>query len=86
MDENNLIDLREMVKRAKKKGLLTGEEVDKCHLYGRFGGRDVGEEVQDPYYGGRDGFEVAYEQVGRCGKGLLKHIEEQAKKQTTIDG
>lgn len=76
MDEDNLIDLREMVKRAKKKGLLTGEEVGKCHLLGEFGGKDAEEEVQDPYYGGRDGFEIAFEQVQRCGKGLLRHVEE----------
>jgi low molecular weight phosphotyrosine protein phosphatase len=85
MDEDNLIDLREMVKRAKKKGLLTGEEVEKCYLYGQFGGTDIEDEVQDPYYGGRDGFEVAFEQVERCGKGLLRHIEEQTKKQETAE-
>ena len=79
MDEDNLIDLRDMVKRAKKKRLLTGDEVGKCHLLGQFGGKDAEEEVQDPYYGGRDGFEMAFEQVQRCGKGLLKHIEEQEK-------
>lgn len=85
MDEDNLIDLREMVKRAKKKGLLSGEEVGKCYMFGQFGGKDAEEEVQDPYYGGRDGFEIAFEQVQRCGKGLLNHIEEQEKKRTTAD-
>lgn len=79
MDEDNLIDLRDMVKRAKKKGLLSGDEINKCFLFGQFGAKDAEEEVQDPYYGGRDGFEIAYEQVQRCGRGLLQHIEEQAK-------
>lgn len=83
MDEDNLIDLRDMVKRAKKRGLLSGDEMSKVHLYGSFGGKSADEEVQDPYYGGRDGFEVAYEQVERFGRGLLKHIEEQAKKGET---
>ena len=79
MDEDNLIDLRDMVKRAKKRGLLSGDELNKVGLFGSFGGKSVDEEVQDPYYGGKDGFEIAFEQVERCGKGLLKHIEAQAK-------
>ena len=83
MDEDNLIDLRDMVKRAKKRGLLDGDAMEKVHLYGSFGGKKVDEEVGDPYYGGRDGFEIAYEQVERFGKGLLKHIEEEAKKSGT---
>ena len=80
MDEDNLVDLRDMVKRARKRGVLGGggEGVEgKILLYGSFGGRSEGEEVVDPYYGGRDGFEVAYEQVERFGRGLLRHIEEE---------
>lgn len=79
MDEDNLIDLREMVKRAKKRGLLSGDEMDRVRLYGEFGGKSKDEEVGDPYYGGRNGFEVAFEQLNRFGKGLLSHIEEEAK-------
>lgn len=81
MDEDNYVDLRDLVKRAKKKGQLGDEALEKIHLYGEFGGKDKREEIGDPYYGGREGFEIAYEQVVRCGKGLLKHIEEQAKKE-----
>ena len=80
MDEDNLEDLRDLVKRARKKGLLDEGQVGRVCLFGEFGGRDEGEEVQDPYYGGRDGFEVAFEQVERCGKGLIRHIEEEAKR------
>ena len=80
MDEDNVMDLRDVVTRAKKRGLLTGEEVKKICLYGSFGGKSADEEVGDPYYGGRDGFEMAYEQVTRFGKGLLKHIEVEAAK------
>lgn len=80
MDENNYIDLRDSVKRAQKKGGLGSDALDKVHMYGEFGGRNRKEEIVDPWYdGGREGFEVAYEQVTRMGKGLLKHIEEQAK-------
>lgn len=80
MDENNYIDLRDMVKRAKKQGKLGDDALGKVHLYGEFGGKDKEEEIVDPWYdGGRKGFEVAYEQVSRMGKGLLKHIEEKTK-------
>ena len=79
MDEDNLIDLRDMVKRAKKKGLLSGEEINKVHLYGSFGSKSADEEVIDTYYGAKDGFEVAYKQVERFGRGLLEHIEARAK-------
>jgi len=78
MDQDNLIDMKDMVKRAKKRGLLSGEEMEKLHLYGAFGAKAKDEEVIDPYYGGRDGFEVAFEQVERFGKGLLERIEADA--------
>jgi low molecular weight phosphotyrosine protein phosphatase len=78
MDEDNVIDLGDVVKRAKKKGLLSGDEVQKVHLYGSFGGKTVDEEIGDPYYGGRDGFEIAYEQVTRFAKALLEDIEKKA--------
>lgn len=82
MDQDNLIDLRDMVKRAQKLELLSGDEMGKVRLYGEFGGKSKDEEVQDPYYGGRNGFETAFEQVTRFGKGLLKHIEEEAGKKS----
>lgn len=80
MDEDNMIDLRDMVKRANKKGLMSDDEAAGIQLYGRYGGKSADEEVQDPYYGGPDGFTIAYEQLERFGQGLLKHIEEQASK------
>ena len=78
MDDENLYDLRDMVERAVKKGSLNGDEQDRLYLYGSFGGRSTTEQVGDPYYGGRDGFEVAFEQVSRFAQGLLKHIEDRA--------
>ncbi|KAK3707825.1 Low molecular weight phosphotyrosine protein phosphatase [Vermiconidia calcicola] len=84
MDEDNMIDLRDMMKRARKKGVSDAREqeevMQKVRLYGAFGGKAEDEEVQDPYYGGRNGFEIAYEQVERFGSGLLKHIEQEAAK------
>jgi low molecular weight phosphotyrosine protein phosphatase len=51
-------------------------------MFGEFGGQDSREPIVDPWYdGGRKGFEVAYEQVTRMGKGLLQHIEAEAKKE-----
>ncbi|KAM0715083.1 hypothetical protein Q7P37_009548 [Cladosporium fusiforme] len=74
MDGMNVADLRGMVKR---KGL--GAEVGgKVRLFGEFGGRSGGEEVGDPYYGGDDGFEVAFEQVVRFSRGLLEVVEREA--------
>ncbi|KAK1807766.1 hypothetical protein LTR12_017888 [Friedmanniomyces endolithicus] len=81
MDGENVEDLRDLVKRATKKGSLSGEEAGRVHLCGEFGGKTKKEEIGDPYYGGRDGFKVAYEQVTRFGKALLQHIEMQAGKE-----
>jgi low molecular weight phosphotyrosine protein phosphatase len=72
MDGMNMRDLRDMTKRKGK-----GEGKAKLALFGDFGG-ERGEEVQDPYYGGGKGFEVAFEQVERFGMGLLEVIEKEA--------
>jgi low molecular weight phosphotyrosine protein phosphatase len=74
MDGMNMQDLKSM---AKRKGVSNGEE--ECHLglFGDFGGKK-GEEVEDPYYGGGKGFEIAFEQLERFGKGLLEVIEREA--------
>lgn len=71
MDGMNLQDLKSMAKRK-------GSQVD-CHLglFGDFGGKK-GEEVEDPYYGGGKGFEVAFEQLTRFSKGLIEVIEREA--------
>jgi low molecular weight phosphotyrosine protein phosphatase len=74
MDGMNMQDLKSM---AKRKGVSSSEE--ECHLglFGDFGGKK-GEEVEDPYYGGGKGFEIAFEQLERFGKGLLEVIEREA--------
>jgi len=48
-------------------------------LFGAFaGGRDEQEIVDDPYYGGDDGFETAFEQVDRFSKNFLAWLERSA--------
>ncbi|KAK4541529.1 hypothetical protein LTR36_007975 [Oleoguttula mirabilis] len=80
MDEENLVDLRDLAKRAGKRGLLDGKDAaKKVYLFGEFGTKGKDEEVGDPYYGpGRDGFVTAFEQVSRLGRALLNHIEQQS--------
>lgn len=73
MDRENLAELAELRRReVEKRG---GEEgVGKVMLFGEFGGKK-GEEVEDPYYGGKEGFQVAYEQAVRFSKGFLGELE-----------
>ncbi|KAI7408945.1 hypothetical protein KC336_g12930 [Hortaea werneckii] len=79
MDQDNVMDIRDEAKRAAKKGLVNQEEaLFKVHLYGSFGGKSQKEQVQDPYYGARDGFTIAYDQLSRFSKGLVAHIEQEA--------
>lgn len=74
MDGMNMQDLKSM---AKRKGVDVQSEQCKLGLFGDYGGQR-GEEVQDPYYGGGKGFEVAFEQLNRFTKGLLEVIEKEA--------
>lgn len=65
-------------REAKRLGLgEDGEGLGKVMLFGEFGGKGGRkEEVEDPYYGGDDGFDVAYEQAVRFSKAFLKKLEE----------
>jgi low molecular weight phosphotyrosine protein phosphatase len=71
-NEDYLLDAR---KRMIKKGELTEEDAAKVMLFGVWGGKGQ-EEVDDPYYGGARGFDVAYEQVERFSNGFVKMLEE----------
>ncbi|KAF2475241.1 phosphotyrosine protein phosphatases I, partial [Lindgomyces ingoldianus] len=82
MDDDNLEHLRRLRSREVKK---LGEEeggksLGKVMLFGEFGGKKRkggrGEEVQDPYYGARDGFEIAYAQSVKFSKAFLEMLEE----------
>ncbi|KAG5994076.1 hypothetical protein E4U52_001439 [Claviceps spartinae] len=64
MDKSNLSDLNSLRKKGKAKVMLFGE----------FSGTGEAEVVNDPYYGGRDGFEKAYEQCNRFAKNFLKDV------------
>lgn len=78
MDDDNLDDLERLrLHEVKKKG--TEEDVGKVLLFGEFGGKrrrnGRGEEVEDPYYGGNDGFTTAFEQASRFTKAFLEQLE-----------
>ncbi|PBP15464.1 Phosphotyrosine protein phosphatases I [Diplocarpon rosae] len=64
MDRQNLRDLQQIRPRSRGKA--------KVMLFGEFAGKKGVEEVDDPYYGARDGFEVAYEQCLRFSRNFLK--------------
>ncbi len=64
MDTSNLANANR-IKPSNSKAIV-------C-LFGDFDPK--GEKIiEDPYYGGDDGFQVNYEQIVRCSMGLLKHL------------
>jgi len=77
MDDDNRDHLIRLRKRLLKQNNLKDNELGRVMLFGEFGGRKE-EEVADPYYGGQEGFEIAYEQVVRFTNGFLRTVEEQA--------
>jgi low molecular weight phosphotyrosine protein phosphatase len=66
MDRENLRDLQRIHQRVGGKA--------KIMLFGEYAGKKKAEEVDDPYYGGRDGFEIAYEQNMRFSKNFLNVV------------
>jgi low molecular weight phosphotyrosine protein phosphatase len=66
MDRSNLHDLQ----RHQKKSTSDA----KVMLFGEYSGTGKTEVVQDPYYGGQQGFETAYKQCLRYSKNFLKDI------------
>ena len=83
MDSENLEDLNDARDRlVKQRGKKSGEKLGRVLTFGdrRFGGvpedeEGEGEEVVDPYYGGKDGFETAYQQVHTFSRGFLNWLE-----------
>ena len=72
MDDENLVDLLRLQQRLlKKSGPIAAPA--KVLLFGDYGG-SKGEEVVDPYYGARDGFTIAYEQMTRFSKGFIEQV------------
>ncbi|KAL9080913.1 MAG: hypothetical protein Q9157_000413 [Trypethelium eluteriae] len=76
MDDDNKVYLDRMRARLLKRNGIEDSKLGKVYLFGEFGGKSKEEEVIDPYYGAQDGFEIAYEQMVRFSRGLLKRIEE----------
>ena len=77
MDDENLEDLLLLRQREIKK-LGSEEGVGNVMLFGDFGGKSRkgrGEEIQDPYYGADNGFNIAYEQSVRFSKAFLERLE-----------
>ncbi|KAL1962300.1 hypothetical protein VTN77DRAFT_9791 [Rasamsonia byssochlamydoides] len=89
MDKSNLRDLLRVRESVIKSGGARPSKVAEVRLFGDFnpdgsvhsrvGG---GEEVEDPYYGGINGFEEVYQQVTEFSKGFLAYLE----KKRTGDG
>ena len=75
MDSSNMEDLKDIRAKLLKQG-KDEEKLARLMIWGDFGGREKGEEVVDPYYGGNDGFDIAYEQMGRFTRGFLKYLED----------
>ena len=73
MDRDNLHDLQRLKSRVAKRTGTTDPEMGKVMLFGDFGGKK-GEQVGDPYYGARNGFETAYEQMIRFSKGFIAQV------------
>ena len=70
MDKDNLGVLQRLRERAIAHGAGKVAEVS---LFGDFGGRQ-GEEVMDPYYGAKNGFKTAYEQMVRFSTGFIEDV------------
>ena len=69
--------LNDALDRDADGGDVQEEDLGKVVLFGSFGGLDDDEEVIDPFYGGNDGFDRAYEQVERFSQGFLRYLKEQ---------
>ncbi|PWN52759.1 putative LTP1-protein-tyrosine-phosphatase [Violaceomyces palustris] len=62
MDVNNVRNLKNMQPRSSRAVIK---------LFGEF---DDNQPIADPYYGGRNGFELAYEQIVRYSHGFLRSL------------
>lgn len=67
MDRSNLSDL-ERLHRGNP------DTKAKVMLFGEYSGTKRPEIVNDPYYGGNDGFKKAFEQCSRFSKNFIKDV------------
>jgi low molecular weight phosphotyrosine protein phosphatase len=68
MDSSNLHDLQRIQRRVDSKGTKSKAQV---MLFGEYSGKKRAENIEDPYYGVDNGFEIVYEQVTRFSKNFL---------------
>jgi low molecular weight phosphotyrosine protein phosphatase len=66
MDSQNLRDIK-FAQRKRPDGKA------KVMLFGVYSG-GLEEEVEDPYYGGQDGFQTAYDQAVKFSKNFLDNL------------
>ncbi|KAB5525597.1 phosphotyrosine protein phosphatase I superfamily [Coniochaeta sp. 2T2.1] len=71
MDRSNLSDIQRVEQQRKKSG---SKSKAKVMLFGEYSGTGKTEIVDDPYYGGHEGFEVAYEQASRFSRNFLREV------------
>ena len=77
MDDDNVHDIMRLRTRAiknKHDGPNKEKLSAKVMLFGGFGGNVKGEQVVDPYYGTKNGFAVAYEQMIRFSNGFIAQV------------
>lgn len=68
MDRSNLSGLQRLQRNAP-------HSKAKVMLFGEFAGEGKGVEVvEDPYYGGSQGFETAYQQCSRFSNNFLQQV------------
>lgn len=67
MDRSNLSDLQRLQRGNP-------DSKAKVMLFGEFSGSKRAEIVNDPYYGGDEGFLKAYEQCSRFSRNFLKEV------------
>ena len=70
MDGMNVRDLKRKARQIKDVDDVEG----KVSLFGSWDAASGADEIDDPYYGGDEGFEVAYEQCVRFSRGWMKSI------------
>lgn len=76
MDRDNLRNLQNLKTKAEEKDVgVGGGRLGQVMLFGDFGEKK-GEQVGDPYYGARDGFTIAYEQMKRFSEGFIAQVLE----------
>lgn len=74
MDDDNVHDILRLRTRAVKNKNDKEKLASKVLLFGDFGGNVKGEQVVDPYYGAKNGFAVAYEQMVRFSNGFIAQV------------